>query len=70
MSSERRGEAFFKKAADVTPARYDEETLATNYNALTGERGYHNISVCIHFEYMYKHGGGKGRADNNRKRVI
>ena len=28
----------------ITPARCDEETLATNHNAATGERGYHNTS--------------------------
>ena len=26
----------------ITPAIYDEETLATNHVAATGERGYHN----------------------------
>ena len=28
----------------ITPARYDEGTLATNHNAATGETGYHNTS--------------------------
>ena len=42
MSSERRGEAFIRKAGAITRARYDEGTLATNHNAATGERGYHN----------------------------
>ena len=28
----------------ITPARYDEGTLATNDNAGTGERGYHNTT--------------------------
>ena len=28
----------------TTPARYDEGTLATNHNAATGRRGYHDTS--------------------------
>ena len=36
----------------ITPARYDEGTLATNHNAATGERGYHNtrleLLTCRH----------------------
>ena len=32
----------------ITPARYDEGTLATNHNAATGERGYHSIYICIY----------------------
>ena len=44
MSSERWGEALTRKRQAITPARYDEGTLATNHNAATGERGYHNTS--------------------------
>ena len=29
----------------MTPARYDEGTIATNHNAATGEREYHNSGV-------------------------
>ena len=29
----------------ITPARFDGGTLATNHNAATGERGYHNTSL-------------------------
>ena len=31
----------------ITPAKYDEGTLATNHNAATGERGYHNIPTVF-----------------------
>ena len=31
----------------ITPARYDEGTLATNHNATTGERGYHNMNLPL-----------------------
>ena len=45
MSYERRGETFISSAAQAkTPARYDEGALATNHNAATEERTYHNTS--------------------------
>ena len=36
----------------ITPARYDEGTIATNHNTATGERGYHNITQC-HWEHFF-----------------
>ena len=35
----------------TTPARYDEGTLATDYNSATGERGYH--TTLAHPEEPY-----------------
>ena len=33
----------------ITPARYDEGTIATNHKATTWERGYHHIITIAHF---------------------
>ena len=38
VSSERAGEKSSSRQA-ITPARYDERTLAKKHNAATGERG-------------------------------
>ena len=42
MPSERRGDRILTSRQAMTPARYEEGTLATNHNAATRGRGYHN----------------------------
>ena len=37
----------------ITPVRYDEGTIATNHDAATGERGYHNTSPPGRAVYAY-----------------
>ena len=51
---------------EITPARYDEGTMATNHNAATGERGYHTIHVrgagvlrIFHSSAYTAHQGGR-----------
>ena len=42
ISSERKGRGAHTKKQAIAPAMYDEGTIATNHNAATGERGYHD----------------------------